>query len=254
MKSSGEVSVYILASGKGTRMGEMTKIIPKPLLPLNGKPIICRLLDYLLEEGFQPNVNYAYLKDEWGEIISQYNSTNFYDTSALNNIVQCFFFMLKNDPHISDVIVLMSADLFFDYRLIPQALNFHNQSLGDVTLILNKKCGRWKKWVYDIKGDDLIDIKISDVIQSTERYFLIFSRKALINYTKNFTVNIGHTQDEFDKNSSYGKGLCFLTKNMLDFGLKVKYKIFDDALININSVDDFRIAEHIANELDAKYN
>lgn len=34
------MKVLILAGGKGTRLGKMTESIPKPLIPINGKPVI----------------------------------------------------------------------------------------------------------------------------------------------------------------------------------------------------------------------
>ena len=41
----------ILAGGRGTRFGELTKRIPKPLLPVAGKPIIIRNIDNLRHAG-----------------------------------------------------------------------------------------------------------------------------------------------------------------------------------------------------------
>jgi dTDP-glucose pyrophosphorylase len=41
----------VLAAGKGTRMGELTEHLPKPMLPLAGKPMIEHILDRLGEAG-----------------------------------------------------------------------------------------------------------------------------------------------------------------------------------------------------------
>lgn len=43
----------ILAAGKGTRMGELTAELPKPMLPLAGKPMIEHILDRLGEAGIR---------------------------------------------------------------------------------------------------------------------------------------------------------------------------------------------------------
>lgn len=54
--------VMILAAGKGTRMGELTRNTPKPLLTLAGKPIIEYHLHALVNAGYREIViNHAYL-------------------------------------------------------------------------------------------------------------------------------------------------------------------------------------------------
>jgi len=41
----------ILAAGRGSRMGALTKALPKPLLQVGGRAIIDRVLDHLVEAG-----------------------------------------------------------------------------------------------------------------------------------------------------------------------------------------------------------
>ncbi len=43
----------VLAAGRGTRMGALTDRIPKPMLPVRGKPMLERNLDRLREAGFE---------------------------------------------------------------------------------------------------------------------------------------------------------------------------------------------------------
>jgi len=42
----------ILAAGRGTRLQEVTRDLPKPLLPLHGKPLVEHVLDSLRAAGF----------------------------------------------------------------------------------------------------------------------------------------------------------------------------------------------------------
>lgn len=44
--------VVIMAGGLGRRLGDLTRDIPKPMLPLGNKPILHLMLDNLLERGF----------------------------------------------------------------------------------------------------------------------------------------------------------------------------------------------------------
>jgi dTDP-glucose pyrophosphorylase len=43
----------LLAAGRGTRMGAITQQIPKPLLPVHGKPLMEHIMDRLVEAGIR---------------------------------------------------------------------------------------------------------------------------------------------------------------------------------------------------------
>ncbi len=43
----------LLAAGRGTRMGELTEELPKPMLPLHGKPMIEHIVQRLQEAGLR---------------------------------------------------------------------------------------------------------------------------------------------------------------------------------------------------------
>ena len=47
-----KAAAVILAAGKGTRLKAVTQDLPKPLLPLHGKPLIGHVLDNLRTAGF----------------------------------------------------------------------------------------------------------------------------------------------------------------------------------------------------------
>jgi dTDP-glucose pyrophosphorylase len=47
------MKAIILAAGKGTRMRELTQDVPKPMLPVRGKPILDHILDGLTTAGIR---------------------------------------------------------------------------------------------------------------------------------------------------------------------------------------------------------
>ena len=47
------MKVVILAGGLGTRISEYTKSIPKPMIPLNGKPIIYYIMKHFYNHGIK---------------------------------------------------------------------------------------------------------------------------------------------------------------------------------------------------------
>ena len=46
-------SAVVLAAGRGKRMGEITADIPKPMLPVQGRPLLEHVLDRLATAGVQ---------------------------------------------------------------------------------------------------------------------------------------------------------------------------------------------------------
>ncbi len=57
-------SAIIFAAGFGTRMGRLTKSLPKPMVPLSGRPMIDRTIDLLKDAGISNIVaNTHYLAD-----------------------------------------------------------------------------------------------------------------------------------------------------------------------------------------------
>ncbi len=47
------MKAIILAAGKGTRLGGLTKEIPKPMLPINDKPLLEYIISYLKNNGIK---------------------------------------------------------------------------------------------------------------------------------------------------------------------------------------------------------
>lgn len=47
------MKVVILAGGLGTRLSELTKTIPKPMVKINGKPILVRIMEHYSKFGFR---------------------------------------------------------------------------------------------------------------------------------------------------------------------------------------------------------
>lgn len=65
-------TAIILAGGRGTRLGELTKDIPKPLLPVAGRPFIFHVLDYLNEQGIKKVIlSVGYLGHQFEKLLGK---------------------------------------------------------------------------------------------------------------------------------------------------------------------------------------
>ena len=51
MFEQNKVQVLMMAAGFGSRVGEITQYVPKALIPVNGKPMIERHIEYMIEAG-----------------------------------------------------------------------------------------------------------------------------------------------------------------------------------------------------------
>jgi len=62
---------FVLGAGLGTRLQPVTKVLPKPLLPVFGKPLVTFALDHLLEAGIEKIwINTHHLHEKFEALIS----------------------------------------------------------------------------------------------------------------------------------------------------------------------------------------
>ncbi len=66
---TGDIPVVILAGGSGTRLREQTEFIPKPMVPIGGKPILWHIMKIYSYYGFKRFIICLGYK---GEIIKEY--------------------------------------------------------------------------------------------------------------------------------------------------------------------------------------
>ncbi len=69
-----DLSVVIMAGGKGQRLNPFSELLPKPLIPINGKPVIDHLIENFLNNGirkiyitvnYKKNIIKSYLSDQF---------------------------------------------------------------------------------------------------------------------------------------------------------------------------------------------
>lgn len=127
------MKVVIMAGGRGTRISELFPNIPKPLIPIDGIPVLEREVCSLASQGFRDiilTVSYLHEKIEehfgdgskWGVKIEY-----FVENTPLGNAGALFKLNLKED------FLLLNADAMFDVDF-NRFVDLHKQHGGLVTL------------------------------------------------------------------------------------------------------------------------
>ena len=116
--------VVILAGGKGTRLGSLTKDMPKPLLPVNKKPFLDYIINNFSRYGFR---DFIILAGYYGDRIKTYYKN--YSNKNLNIRV-----IIEEEPLGTAGCLLLSEDYLSDYFLVTNGdsiLDFNYLSLWD---------------------------------------------------------------------------------------------------------------------------
>jgi MurNAc alpha-1-phosphate uridylyltransferase len=135
------MKAMILAAGRGERMGELTRDIPKPLIRARGKPLIEWHLEKLSTAGFKDIViNVCYLPEiikdfvgdgaKWKLSVTYSEEDPILDTAGgIKNALS----LLGKEPF-----AVINADIFsnFDYAKL-QLIDLNNSSDGYLVLVRN---------------------------------------------------------------------------------------------------------------------
>lgn len=132
------MQAIILAGGKGTRLKELTAEIPKPMIPVAGKPILLHQVNNLKKYGVK---NFIFVVGYLGEKIIEYfgdgsrfdvNIEYYHETELLGTGGALYFLKSKLE---SDFFLLY-GDIFFNVDF-SKIMNFHLENNADATLFVH---------------------------------------------------------------------------------------------------------------------
>ena len=147
------MKAIILSSGKGTRMMPLTKDMPKPMLEVNGEPLIAHKIKLLEDASINEIfINVAYKKDVITNYIKSLNKNiHLIDegdeplgtAAGIRNIVS----QLKDESFI-----VINSDVWTDYRLHQLKELDLNDNLAHIVLI---ETPDYLAGDFDIKGETI---------------------------------------------------------------------------------------------------
>ncbi len=132
------IPVVIIAGGKGKRLGVLSKILPKPLLPINDKTLLQNIMDYFINYGlssFYITINYkADLITSFFSYLKSYKIKFIKENTFLGTAGSLS--LLKNLS--SKNVIVTNCDGIFSFNLY-EAIENHNSSSNDITMIVTEE-------------------------------------------------------------------------------------------------------------------
>lgn len=132
------VALVVMAGGLGTRLQPFTNILPKPLIPLNGKPVIEQILDYFNESGVNDiyiSINHKaeIMKSFFKESRNKFKVKFIEEKNPLGTAGSLSLLKKKSN----DVFVT-NCDSIFDFDLF-DFYNFHVKSKKLISIVVSQK-------------------------------------------------------------------------------------------------------------------
>jgi NDP-sugar pyrophosphorylase family protein len=187
-----DLPVVVMAGGKGTRLDPFTRVLPKPLIPINDKPIIEIIMDKFGEYGvkeFYLSVNHKsrMIRSYFEEVNDRYTINYIEEEEPLGTAGS----LRSLVDRINDSVLVVNCDTIIesDYN---ELVKFHNDKGNDLTLVVSLKHYVIPFGVCEIEnGGELKEIKEkpeSDLLVNTGMY--VIRKRALKIIPENQFFNI----------------------------------------------------------------
>ena len=161
-------TVIIMAGGRGERLGELTKLTPKPMLKINEKPILENILNNCINVGFVNfyfSVNYLkkkiknYFKNgsRWEIKINYIEEKKPLGTAGSIGLIT---------KKIKDPILVINGDLVSQVNF-DSLLKFHYDNKSDMTICVKKNFTKIQYGVIEIDNTHVVNL----VEKPTYSYF-----------------------------------------------------------------------------------
>ncbi|EGM2418370.1 NTP transferase domain-containing protein, partial [Campylobacter coli] len=206
------MQAIVLAGGLGTRLRSVVQDLPKPMAPINGKPFLAFILEYLKKQGITEiilSVSYKY------ELIQEYCKDEFHGMKIHYNIekellgtggaIKDALKLVKNEVYV------VNGDTFFDIDLKKLVLN------GSKICIALKQMQNFDRY-------GTVNVDEQGIVTSFEEK--VFKKQGLINGGIYLLKKDIFDEFSLEKKFSFEE---FLQENYKS--LKIQTQIFDDYFI-----------------------
>ncbi|EAL0787629.1 NTP transferase domain-containing protein [Campylobacter coli] len=214
------MQAIVLAGGLGTRLKSVVQDLPKPMAPINGKPFLAFVLEYLKKQGIAEvilSVSYKYeliqeyFKDEFEGMKIRYNVEK--ELLGTGGAIKDALKLVKNEAYV------VNGDTFFDIDLKKLVLN------GGKICIALKQMQNFDRY-------GTVNVDEQGIVTSFEEK--VFKKQGLINGGIYLLKKDIFDEFSLEKKFSFEE---FLQENYKL--LKIQTQIFDDYFIDIGIPEDY---------------
>jgi NDP-sugar pyrophosphorylase family protein len=236
----------ILAGGLGTRLRPRTLSLPKPLLPIAGRPLLWYTIQSVSCEGFgRPLVMLDYL----GNMIEAFFDGEAIDFITIPNTSMAEKIIRAAETCQGDISAFlgMSSDVLVPPAAVSHALReYCLTGERDLLLLTTNIQQEHKKWEFILNGSQLADIQVRDKPSGFERVLLILRRDSLAQIGSYLSRPVTE-QVEICELRGFQTGWILL-KALLKAGITVNAKLVDFEVCNINVPNDFALAKSFVSQ------
>ena len=225
----------ILAGGKGTRLASMLPSIPKSMAPVNGKPFLSYVLDYLEKQQISKVIiSVGYLKeyiiknigDSYRKIKIQYSAED--SPLGTGGAIKAALANCKQNE-----VFVLNGDTYFQPDLNEMQL-IHNQIKADISIAVKwlEDTSRYGSINYDNEGRITSFTEKSSCLSSgyINGGIYLINKKII----EDFEENVFSIENDFFKKEmqNYHINACFSKADFLDIGIPSDYIRAADLLKN----------------------
>ncbi|EAH8743691.1 nucleotidyltransferase family protein [Campylobacter coli] len=216
------MQAIVLAGGLGTRLKSVVQDLPKPMAPINGKPFLAFVLEYLKKQGIAEvilSVSYKYeliqeyFKDEFEGMKIRYNVEK--ELLGTGGAIKDALKLIQNQVYV------LNGDTIFDIDLKKLVLN------GSKICIALKQMQNFDRY-------GTVNVDDQGIVTSFEEK--VFKKQGLINGGIYLLKKDIFDNFDLEKKFSFEK---FLQENFEL--LKIQTQIFNDYFIDIGVPQDYKL-------------